>query len=329
MKPNKEESKTTTLIPAKQFFNSGSLSGDAVVTIDGNQVSLTHLDKLYWPKDGFTKGDLLKYYFETSKYILPYLKDRPLILKRFPNGINKPFFFQHNLEDHPEFISTVAIEMDVGHTVNYALCDNPAALLYLANLGVIPQNPWLSHAKDLEKPDLIVLDLDPDEGDLSVACDVALAAKDILKDFGLESYAKTSGSYGIHLYIPIKPKYGFDAIAEFAKNIASVITQQNHEIATLERMPKKRPKGRVYVDHLQNARGKSVASAYSVREKPGATVSAPLEWSELKKKKFEIGDFTIKTMAKRLKQKGDLFKETLVNKQTIDAAKKRLEKMLN
>src|SRR5260221_7969862 len=122
----KEETITSKPTSPEKLFAGNDLSGDAIVTIARNQVSLTHLDKPYWPKDGLTKADLLKYYFETSKFVLPYLKDRPLILKRFPNGINKPFFFQHNLEDHPDFVRTIAIEMDVGHTVNYALCDNAA-----------------------------------------------------------------------------------------------------------------------------------------------------------------------------------------------------------
>jgi len=320
MKRKKESSSTVETIPAEALFRLKALAGNADVTVDGSTVSLTHLDKIYWPDDGYTKGDLLKYYFTVSKYNLPYLIDRPLILKRFPNGIGKPLFFQHDLQDAPEYVKTVALDMEVGHTVHYAVCNNVATLLYLANLGTIPQNPWMSRIDEINKPDWIAMDLDPKKTDFSVVCEVAKAVKELLDDLGLKSYPKTSGSSGIHIYIPIKRAYDFDQTVGFADMLATVISNENPAIATRERSPAKRKKGQVYVDHLQNAYGKSIAGPYSVREKPGASVSAPLEWSEVEKAKIRIGDFTIVTMPKRLEKKGDLFKPVLNGKQSLERA---------
>ncbi|HZS43617.1 MAG TPA: non-homologous end-joining DNA ligase [Blastocatellia bacterium] len=326
-KDSQIDSEIKKAISPSKAFGQKELTGNVTIKIASHDVSLTHLEKPYFPDDGITKGDLLKYYFDISKYIVPYLKDRPLILKRFPNGITKPFFFQHDLEDHADFVRTVAIDMEVGHTVNYALCDDAAALLYLANLGTISQNPWLSRVGNLNKPDLVVWDLDPSGDDFSVVCETALAVKNALDEIGLKSYPKTSGASGIHIYVPIKPDYEFDVIAEFAQNVAEVIANKNPGIATRERAPNKR-KGRVYVDHLQNARGKSVAAAYSVREKPGATVSAPLDWAEMQKKRIKIGDFTIKNMIRRIESKGDLFKDVLRTKQKLEGAIEAVKRII-
>jgi bifunctional non-homologous end joining protein LigD len=321
------KSEVEKAIPASRALKSKKLGGDVAVKIGSRVVSLTNLDKVYWPDEGYTKGDLIKYYFEVAKYILPYLKDRPLIMKRYPNGIGGPFFHQHDVNEAPEYVHTETLEVE-GHTVDYIIGDNLPTLIYMANLGAIERHPWHSRVRNLDRPDWFVFDLDPQGVSWEEICEVALSCKRILDGLGLDSYAKTSGSRGIHVYVPIKPTYSYEQIADFALRVARLVEQENPDVATLERSLKKRKKARIYVDHMQNARGKSVVAPYSVRPKPGATVSAPLEWSEVKRKKVRISDFTIKNMLERLKRKGDLFKEMLTNRQSLDGAMSKLDGLM-
>jgi bifunctional non-homologous end joining protein LigD len=311
-------------IPASRAFKMKDLSGDVSVKVGGDVVALTNLDKVYWPDEGYTKGDLIKYYFEVAKYILPYLKDRPLIMKRYPNGIGGPFFHQHDVNEAPAYVHTKTLEVE-GHTVDYILGDNLSTLIYMANLGAIERHPWHSRVRNIDHPNWFVFDLDPQGVEWEQICEVALSCKGILDSLGLDSYAKTSGSRGIHVYVPIKPEYSYEQIADFALQVARLVEEENPDVATLERSLKKRKKARIYFDHMQNARGKSVVAPYSVRPKQGATVSAPLEWSEVKRKKVTISDFTIKNMLERLRRKGDLFKEVLSNRQSLDRAMSKLE----
>ena len=310
--------------PASRAFKEKELSGDVFVKIGREVVSLTNLDKVYWPDDGYTKGDLIRYYYEVSKYILPYLKDRPLILKRYPSGIKGPFFHQHDVDEAPNYARTIALEVEDnsgGHTVNYMVGGNLPTLLYLANLGAIECHSWHSRTKNLDRPDWLVFDLDPGKGiHFEVICEASLCVRKILSRSGLESYAKTSGSRGIHVYVPIKPVYGYEQVVNFAEQVATLVAREMPEAATVERALKKRRRGQIYVDYMQNARGKSVAAPYSVRPKPGATVSAPLDWGEVKRKKITPQDFHIKNMLRRIERKGDLFKEVLSNRQTLPDA---------
>jgi bifunctional non-homologous end joining protein LigD len=315
-------------VPASRFFKSEELSGDASVNVSDHIISLTHLDKVYWPDDGYTKGDLIKYYFEGARYILPYLKDRPLIMKRYPNGITGSYFHQHDVNEAPDYVRTERLEVEEGHEVDYIIGDDKATLLYMANLGAIERHPWHSRVSNIDRPDWFVFDLDPQGVEWEEICEVAVSCKEILDDLGLDSYAKTSGSRGIHIYVPIKPVYSYEEVADFALGVARLVEQANPAVATLERSLKKRKKARIYVDHMQNARGKSVVAPYSVRPKPGATVSAPLEWGEVRRKKVTIADFTIRNMAERLKRKGDLFKEVLSNRQSLDRATEKLESLI-
>ena len=319
------KSSATKAIPASRAFKSKELSGEMAVKVRGHVVSLSNLDKVYWPDEGYTKGDLVKYYFEVAEYILPYLKDRPLIMKRYPNGIKGSFFHQHDVNEVPDYVRTATLAVEEGHKVDYIVGDSTATLLYMTNLGAIERHPWHSRVRNIDRPDWFVFDLDPQGVEWSEICDVALSCKEILESLGLDSYAKTSGSRGIHVYVPIKPVYTYEQIAEFAERVAVLIERENETVATLERSLKKRKKARIYLDHMQNARGKSVVAPYSVRPKPGATVSAPLDWSEVKRKKVTIADFTIKTMMERLKRRGDLFKPVLSNRQSLEQAKGKLE----
>jgi DNA ligase D-like protein (predicted polymerase)/DNA ligase D-like protein (predicted 3'-phosphoesterase) len=314
-------------IAASRFFKTKELTGDASILVGKDVVSLTHLDKVYWPEDGYTKGDLIRYYYEVSKYILPYLKDRPLIMKRYPNGINGPYFHQHDVNEAPEYVRTETLSVEEGHEVDYILGDNAATLLYMANLGAIERHPWHSRIKKLDRPDWLVFDLDPGEGiAFSTICELALGVRDVLERLGLEGYAKTSGSRGVHVYVPFKPRYTYEQVADFAERVARIVAREHSAIATVERSLGKRKRGQIYLDHMQNARGKSVVAPYSVRPRRGATVSAPLTWREVAGGKITIRDFTIENMPRRLARRGDLFKPVLGGKQNLDAA---IEKVIS
>lgn len=320
--------------PAKMRSKSGKAasarSKPVAAARPGNPVPdglvFTHTEKKYWPKEGYTKGDLIAYYRAVSRWLLPHLKDRPLILKRYPNGIDAPPFYQHDVKTAPGFVSTIEVQEAAGK-INYALCQNEASLLWLANMGVIPQNPWLSRVPHLERPDWIVFDLDPQQVAFPDVCKMALYLKEILDELALKSYPKTSGSRGIHVYVPLKPSYDFAQGLDFAQLVGALVVKRKPDAFTVERSLKLRKRDRIYFDCMQNSMGKSVASVYSVREKPGATVSAALDWAELKKG-VRMEDFDIRTMPKRLEKKGDLFADVLKVKNGLEGAFKKLQKLL-
>jgi bifunctional non-homologous end joining protein LigD len=320
------------IISASSAFKAEELAGDLNIKVGTDTVALSNLDKIYWPEDGYTKGDLIKYYYEVSKYILPYLKDRPLIMKRYPNGIGGSFFHQHDVNEVPDFVRTVSLEVVDGgkHTVDYIVGDNLPTLLYMANLGAIERHPWNSRTSDLDHPDWVVFDLDPGAGiEYSTICELALLVKEVLDRVGLECFAKTSGSRGLHVYVPIQRVHSYEEVDAFAAQLATLVAHQNPAIATVERSLKKRKQGQIYVDHLQNAKGKSVVAPYSVRPRTGASVSAPLEWSEVERKKITPQSFTIKNIGARLAQKGDLFKPVLKSKQNLHDAIGKVDQLLH
>ena len=324
LRSKKTSIKEQRALAASTVFKRKELSGDLAVKIGREIVSLTNLDKMYWPDDGYTKGDLVQYYYEVSKYILPYLKGRPLILKRYPNGIGKLSFHQHDVDEAPDYVRTETLDVEEGHQVDYLVCDNIATLLYVTNLGAIERHPWHSRIQNLEHPDWCVFDLDPGEGvEYAAICEVALYLKEIIERAGLKCFAKTSGARGMHIYVPLKPVHRYEEVAAFAERIASDVAAAHPDLATIERSLKKRPRASIYVDHMQNARGKSVVSAYSVRPKAGATVSAPLDWAEVKRAKLTPQDFTIANMCRRLEKKGDLFASVLKVKQSLTASRAR------
>lgn len=313
-------------IPASIAFKQKELSGDVRVKIGRDIVRLTRLDKIYWPDDGYTKGDLVRYYYEVSNFIQPYLKDRPLIMKRYPEGIKGFSFHQHDVNEAPDYVKTAQIDVEEGHAVDYIVGGNAQTMLYMANLGAIERHPWHSRVGNIDRPDWFVFDLDPGPGvRFETICEVAWSTKEILEKLGLESYAKTSGSRGIHVYVPVKAIYSYEQVADFALRVATLVARANPEAATIERALKKRSRAQMYVDHMQNARGKSVVAPYSVRPKPGAMVSAPLKWSEVKSKRIRLEDFTIRTMPRRLARVGDLFQPVLKDKQSLGGALKKLK----
>jgi bifunctional non-homologous end joining protein LigD len=314
-------------VSAEMFFKDKKQKGDADIKVKNDILSLTNLDKVYWPANGYTKGDLIKYYYKMFPHILPYLKDRPLILKRYPEGINKDFFYQHDIDDAPDYIHTLRVRVGEGHQVDYIIGGTLATLLYTTNLGAIEQHPWHSRSRSLDNPDWIVFDLDPGEGvSFRIICEVALCVKETLEQLNLICYAKTSGSRGIHIYVPIKPNYDYLQVSQLAKQVAKIVASNLPEIATTERSLRKRKRGQVYIDHLQNNRGKSIVAPYSVRPMDGATVSTPLEWSEIKRRKVSSQDFTIKNLMRRIESKGDIFASVLSDQQSLGEAMKKLSK---
>lgn len=289
------------------------------------KVEVTNRDKIFWPEEGYTKGDVIDYYNTISKYILPYLIGRPLSLRRNPNGIKDRGFFHKDAGDNaPDWVSTEAILSEsTNKDVNYIVCDDKATLIYLANLGCIELNPWHSRVGHLENPDYMVIDLDPsDKNTFDQVIEAAKAVKEVCDSIGVKSFAKTSGSTGIHIYVPMGAKYTYEQVNSFAEIIAMRTVELVPDFTSLERGIKKRGP-MIYIDYMQNNIAQTVAAPYSLRPKPHATVSAPLDWKEVRKG-LDMQRFNIRTMNKRIETKGDLFKPVLGRGINMEAALKKL-----
>ncbi|MBX4192549.1 non-homologous end-joining DNA ligase [Candidatus Parcubacteria bacterium] len=276
------------------------------------KLEFTHLNKVFWPKEKYTKGDVIDYYDKIAPYLLPYLKDRPMVMNRHPNGIKGKSFYQKNADrEHlPAFVKTVKIYSESNRKhLEYVVCNNKETLLWLANFGCIELNPWASRTKNLDKPDFLTIDIDPGNRSFDDVIEVALVARTISSKAGLKALVKTSGKKGIHVVIPVGAKYPYEKVRDVAKQLVAIINQQMPELTTLEQRLNKR-KGKIYLDIARNNKGQTAASVYSLRPYPGATVSTPLEWREVKKG-LHPSSFTIKTIFPRLKKKGDLFKPIL------------------
>lgn len=288
--------------------------------LSGNELKFTNLKKTFWPDEGYTKGDLINYYWQVSKYILPYLKDRPQSLNRFPNGIKGKNFYQKDVTGKvPSWIEKHPYKSEGERKQkHYMLCNNEAALLYMANLAAIEMNPWSSTIHAPDNPTWCMLDLDPDKGNtFEQVIEVARGIHTLLDELKVPSYCKTSGSTGLHIYIPLGAKYSYDQSQLFARWIATEVNRQ-FDFTSIERMTDKR-KGKVYIDFLQNRPAATLAAPYSIRPKPGATVSMPLHWEEVKKG-LKMADFTMANALERIKSTGDLFKPVLgkgVNLKTL------------
>lgn len=298
------------------------------IKINNKLLKFTNLDKLYWPDENITKRDLLNYYAAISDTILPYLIDRPQSLNRFPDGIKGFHFYQKNVEDKvADWIETFPyISESDGETKNFLVCKDKATLLYMANLGCIELNPWHSRIQKPDNPDYCLIDLDPDTNDFNEVIQTALEIKKLLDDVGADSYIKTSGSTGMHILIPLGAKYTFDQSRMLAELIVQIINKRLPDITSIERSPKKR-KGKIYLDFLQNRQIQTMAVAYSLRPKPGATVSAPLKWEEVKKG-LTIKHFDMFNMPERIAKTGDLLKGVLGKGINMQQVLKKLQKFL-
>jgi bifunctional non-homologous end joining protein LigD len=284
-----------------------------------HKIEFTNFDKVFWPEDGYTKGDLIDYFDKISPYLIPHLLDRPLVLERFPNGIYGQSFYQKDVPDHtPDWLRTQEIwSGDVERHIRYFIGADRDQLLYIANSGNIQHNPWMSRVQHLDYPDYLVFDLDPVEAPFATVQQVAIVLKSVLDELGLRGYPKTSGASGIHVHLPVlEQTFTYEDVRVFAEAIASILVQRIPEVATIERVVKRRKTHEVYVDYLQNIKGKTVASVYSPRPRSGAPVSTPLNWEEFKRP-IDPKAFTIKTIFKRLDKYGDLFDKSLSDRQDI------------
>jgi bifunctional non-homologous end joining protein LigD len=278
---------------------------------NSQELKLTHLDKIFWPEEGYTKGDLIKYYERIAPTILPYLVGRPESLNRHPNGWQGMNFFQKDVRTKvPSFVKTQEIWSESNSAnIRYLLCENKETLLYLANLGCIELNPWNSRVEKLDFPDYMIIDLDPNKKSFKDLVKVALEVHELLEEACESHFVKTSGKKGIHILVPLGGKYDYDTIRAFSELLVRIINKRMPELTSIERTSSKRG-GRIYLDYLQNRRGQTIAAPYSVRPWRGATVSTPLRWSEVNAR-LDPSKFTIKTIWKRLEKEGDLMQGLL------------------
>ncbi|MBX4211602.1 MAG: non-homologous end-joining DNA ligase [Candidatus Yanofskybacteria bacterium] len=297
---------------------------DTEVKINGHTLQLTNLDKVYWPDDRYTKGDLIEYYRNIAPIILPYLKDRPENMNRHPHGIEGESFYQKDVDHQPpSWVKTAKIYSESNDKdINYLLCQNEATLVYMANLGCIELNPWNSRVKKLDNPDYVIMDFDPEDISFDFVIEAAQVVHEILEEAGIKNYCKTSGASGLHICIPLGAKYTYDQAKDLTHVIALLANEELPDTTSVERSPSKRQK-KVYLDYLQNRRGQTLAAPYCVRPKPGAPVSTPLEWREVKPG-LSPADFTIKNIFERIRKTGDLWKPVLGRGIDLERATKKL-----
>jgi bifunctional non-homologous end joining protein LigD len=286
------------------------LADEELITFGRKQLKVTHLNKVFWKDEGITKGQIVHYYKDMAEWIVPYLKDKAISMRRQPNGISDPGFFQKDVDvSHlPSWIKTKPLYSESNDkNINYIIGDDEATLLYLVNLGCIEINPWLSSYKKPDNPDFVVIDLDPHDVPFTQAVEAALKTKEIFDRMKLDVFIKTSGSKGLHIYCHLGAKYDYDFTKMFAEYTANLIHNELPDTTSVERNPAKR-KNRIYVDFLQNRRGQTIACPYSVRPKPGATISAPLYWHEVNDG-LKLSNFTIHNMRARVKEIEDPWKD--------------------
>lgn len=288
------------------------------ILLEDEELKLTNLSKPLWPDDNITKADFIKYYAEMAPVILPHLKDRPMVFTRYPDGIYGKAFYQKNVPYYaPKWLKTFKIESSEGNITEYVIINDVKSLIWAANQASLELHPWLSRTSSLENPDYIIFDLDPMENtNFEDVRKVALAIRDLLDMEGLISFPKTSGSTGIQIYVPIANKYTYQQVREVAKLFCQAIERTFPEITTTERNVSKR-EGKMYLDYMQNVKGKTIIAPYSPRPKKGAPVSCPVTWKELEEG-VTIDMFTIKNMPERIREKGDIFEGVLTVKQSID-----------
>ncbi|MFL6301370.1 MAG: DNA ligase D, partial [Terriglobales bacterium] len=299
-----------------------------VITKVGKQtLKFTNLNKVFYPQEGFTKRDVINYYDAIADLILPHLRDRPLSLKRYPNGIEQEFFFQKNAaEKFPEWLRTVPIASDK-KKINFVVADDRESLLYLANLGCIDQNPWLSRVATLENPDFILIDLDPYHCGYDRIVEAAQLVHTKLEQMGLQGFAKTTGGDGMHVYVPLEPSYSYEQVRSFAEVLARLVAAERPDMFTTPRTVSQREKGKVYFDYLQIREGSTISAPYVLRAYPGAPVSTPLRWNEVVKG-LSPANFTIRNAPDRFSRLGDLFGPVLKLQQRLEDALEKLESMV-
>jgi bifunctional non-homologous end joining protein LigD len=289
------------------------------LTVSGKSVKLTNLDKLFWRDERITKRDLLQYYADVAPALLPHLRDRAMVMKRYPNGAaGKCFFMKRVPEPHPAWIETCSISHKSGNVIDFPMVQDVASLLWVVNLGCIDLNQWYARCDDVDRPDYLHFDLDPGPGvKFANVLEAALVVRDALEALGMTPLVKTTGSSGVHLYVPMKRGPLQKRVWTFAKALAQALAAKHPKLLTSEYRIADRPKGRVLVDYNQNARGRTLASIYSARPKQVASVSTPVTWREIERG-IAIEDFTIRNVPARVKKLGDLWKPLLAARGRFD-----------
>jgi bifunctional non-homologous end joining protein LigD len=283
-------------------------ANEVVLDLAGRRVRLTNLGKPFWPDDGITKGDLLRYYAAVAPALVPHLRDRAMVMKRYPNGARgKCFFMKRAPSPRPEWIETCAIEHASGSIIDFPMIQDIASLLWVVNLGCIDLNPWYARCDDVDRPDHLVIDLDPGPGaTFAHVREAALIVREALETLAMDPFAKTTGSAGMHVYVPIRRGPVQKEVWRFAKDLAQALAAEFPDLLTAEYRKARRPYGRVLVDYNQNAWGRTLASIYSPRPKPRATVSTPVSWDEVAAG-IEIANFRLDNVPERLARLGDLW----------------------
>lgn len=314
------------VVPARNSSALDLSAKEALVEVDGRRLKFSNLDKVMFPKDGWTKRDLLQFYEGVAEFLLPHLRDRPLSMKRYPNGIAQEYFFQKNAGTHfPDWFMLEPITEHHPPKVNqYPIANDRASLLYLVNLGCIDENPWMSRRGNLDCPDWILLDLDPVDTSFDQILDATLLVREVLADLGLQGYPKTTGGDGMHVYVPVEPIYSYEQVRSFAELVSHLTLDREPNLFTTPRSVEKRKKGRVYFDYLQIGIGKTIAAPYVVRAYDGAPVATPLAWNEVKRG-LRPTDFRIDNTIERFRRVGDLFAPVVVGGQRLETALERLQ----
>jgi bifunctional non-homologous end joining protein LigD len=296
-------------------------SGSVSLTVEKKEVRLTNLDKPFWPELGITKGDLIQYYADVAPLLLPHIRDRAMVMKRYPHGAAGEFFFMKRAPTpRPDWIKICTIHHDSGNVIDFPMIGDLPSLLWVINLGCIDLNQWYATCDDVDRPDYVHFDLDPGSATWDQVLESARIVHDALTTLEMPSVAKTTGSKGIHLYVPIVRGPIQKEVWTFAKALALELAGRHPQLMTSEYRVAKRPKGRVLVDYNQNAWGRTLASVYSVRPHPQACVSTPVTWKEIDKG-IHIEDFCLSTVRTRFKKTGDLFKPLLAKTGRVDLRK--------
>jgi bifunctional non-homologous end joining protein LigD len=309
------------ILPQSYKTTPGSISHHRKKPLPVSRVKFTNVEKVFWPQEAYTKADVISYYEAVAEVLLPHLRGRPIIMERYPNGIAREYFLQKDaLSQHtPDWMLPYVREVyapEVRRSIHYIIADDRDVLLYLANYAAVTLHPWSSRIDTLDYADYVLFDLDPVDAAFDTVQVVALQLKSVLEELGLRAYPKTSGMKGLHVYLPVAERsISYREATTFAQAIAKIVTQRT-EVATTVRSVRERKKGTVYVDALQNGRGKTLAGVYSLRAWPNAPVSTPFRWAELKKP-LDPTKFNIETVPKRIKTAGDLFEPVLRDKQDI------------
>jgi bifunctional non-homologous end joining protein LigD len=297
-----------------------------VVRVDGREIEISRPEKILFPEDGITKGDLVEYYARIAPRMLPHLRDRPLTLERYPNGITGKRFFQKEVSSYfPKWIRTVKVPK-VGGTVTHVVCNDTATLVYLANQACITPHIFLSRADKLEVPDQLVFDLDPQGDDFEVVRTTALDFKELLDELELPAYVKTTGSRGLHVVVPVRRRESYDAVRTFGRELAGIIAGRAPQARTMEQLKANRG-NRVFIDTNRNGYAQLLAPAYAVRARQGAPVSVPLAWSELSRKTLRSASYTMRTIFDRLDRVADPWADFWRRAVALTAARRRLARL--